>query len=244
MGMLLNPLTLFWILLALSAICYKLKRKKTCRILAIVAVAELFLFSVTPLPIWMMRNLEGQYSIYNPNTLQRYPILVLGGGHTNDPDLLPHQRLSHVALARLTEGMRHYRLTPGSKLILSGYSQSGQTSMAETMALAAVSFGISPKDTLMMTEPATTWDEAQEYKKRFGTSGEFLLVTSASHMPRAMETFKCAGLKPIPVPAEFVIKHDPQKYLYNWKPSANKLLYSQIALHEYFGIWYYRWFKE
>lgn len=243
MGILLNPFLLFWILLVLSAIGYKLKYKKTSRAFAFFAVAELFLFSVTPLPIWMMDSLEKQYAAYNPKTPRSYPVLVLGGGHTNDPGLLPHQRLSPVALARLTEGMRQCRLAKGSVLILSGYSQSGQTSVAETMALAAVSLGINPKDTLMMTKPGTTWHEAQEYKKRFGSSGKFLLVTSASHMPRAMETFKDAGLDPIPAPAEFVVKHDPKDFKYSWKPSAGKLLLAQIALHEYMGMWYYRWFK-
>ena len=239
-----SPLPLFWILLILALAAYKVKYRRTCRALAVIAFTELFLFSVTPLPIWMLERLERQYPVYNAAANDsELPVLVLGGGHTNDKSLEPIQRLSAPALARLCEGIRQHRLSHGGKLVLSGYSASGNTSVAETMAVTAVSLGISQQDTLMMTKPGTTWEEAQEYKKRFGTTGKFILVTSASHMPRAMETFKNAGLDPIPAPAFHQIKPVAGKSVYRWNPSGNKLIYTEMALHEYVGMWYYEWFK-
>lgn len=245
MGAFCSPLPLFWILILLSFVLYRLKYAKTCRLFLYVAFAQLFLFSVTPLPIWMLERLERQYAVHDaaPNG-SSLPVLVLGGGHTNDESLEPLQRLSAPALARLCEGIRQHRLNNGGKLVLSGYSESGSTSVSETMALTALSLGIGHKDTLMMTKPGTTWEEAQEYKKRFGTKSKFILVTSASHMPRAMETFKNAGLHPVPAPAFFQIKSSPGKSVYGWKPSGNKLNYTETAMHEYVGMIYYRWFKE
>ncbi len=235
----------FWALLALAFVAYRLKQKKMFRFFVITALFGLFIFSFSPLPSWLIYNLENEYPVLKgrPNTKQ-LPVLVLGGGHTNDPRLEPVQRLSPQALSRLTEGMRQYRLSPGSKLILSGYSVSGNMSVSETMALSALSLGINAKDTLMLTKPSTTWEEAQAYKKRFGTSGELILVTSASHMPRAMETFRRAGLKPIAAPTFHQIRSGSETMPFPWKFSPNKFNYADIAIHEYFGMLYYRWFKE
>ncbi|WP_294822659.1 ElyC/SanA/YdcF family protein [uncultured Flavobacterium sp.] len=243
--MLLAPLPLFWLLLLLAFALHRTRYEKWCRMAVIAALAELFIFSVTPLPVLMMENLEKQYPVYNPKPGDvPIPVLVLGGGHTIDNSLEPLHRLSTPALARLTEGIRQQRSNPGSKLVLSGYSESGRTSIAETMGVAALSLGISQKDTLLLTRPGTTWEEAQAYKKRFGTSGKLVLVTSASHMPRAMETFRKAGLNPIAAPAYHQIKHNPDKSIYSWGPSSHKLQFTQMAMHEYVGIIYYRWFKK
>lgn len=116
--------------------------------------------------------------------------------------------------------------------------------VSQTMALAALSLGVNAKDTLMMTKPSTTWEEALEFKKRFGTSGEFILVTSAAHMPRSMETFRSLGLRPIPAPTHFQITHNPGSSISSWKPSSYKLNFTDIAMHEYGGSLYYKWFKE
>ncbi|AWH86203.1 hypothetical protein HYN59_14275 [Flavobacterium album] len=240
-----NPVALFWLLLAISFICYKLKRKKLSRVLAATAFILLFLFSVTPLPIWMLRNLEQQYHTYNPDSKStQRPILVLGGGHTNDASLAYVHRLSVPALSRLAEAVRLYNLQPGSKIVLSGYSESGQMPNAVVMARSALSLGVAAKDTMMMVKPATTWEEAKYFKKRFGTAQEFILVTSASHMPRAMEAFRKLGMKPIAAPANYQIQKEPDSSLYPWKPSPNNLMYTETAFHEYVGRLYYKWFKE
>ena len=62
-----------------------------------------------------------------------------------------------------------------------------------------------------------------------------MLVTSAYHMPRAMEIFKEEGMNPIPAPTQFLTK----RYSYRTKyflPSVVNLIHSDIALHEYMGM--------
>ncbi|MEL1244278.1 ElyC/SanA/YdcF family protein [Flavobacterium sp. DGU11] len=215
------------------------------QVLTATALIFLFLFSVTPLPIWMVRQLEQHYVPYNPTgNNEHMPILILGGGHTNDPSMNYIHRLSPPALSRLVEGVRLYQRYPGSKIILSGYSESGKTPSAVIMARSALSLGVAAQDTMMMVKPATTWQEALCFKKRFGTEKEFILVTSASHMPRAVEAFRKLGLKPVPAPANYLIQKEPDSGLYPWKPSSMNFTYTETAFHEYVGRLYYRWFKE
>ncbi|KAF2517536.1 envelope biogenesis factor ElyC [Flavobacterium salilacus subsp. salilacus] len=246
MNLFLSPINIFWIATVLALIFYKLKRKKTARLFLIFAVLDMFLFSVTPLPVYLMRNLEQRYApVKAENIHEKLPVIVLGGGHVNDPDLPNIHQLSEVALSRLTEGVRLYTKMEGTTLILSGYSSKpNETSQAEVMAKTAVSLGVQPKDTIMLTKPANTWEEAIELKKRLGNENKFILVTSASHMARAIQTFKSQGLQPIAAPANFQIKKGPRTVLYNWLPSYSKLKYTEKALHEYVGMWYYKWFKE
>ncbi|AXG74302.1 hypothetical protein DVK85_08700 [Flavobacterium arcticum] len=243
MDRLLSPITLFWIAIVVAFLLYKLKRKKATRVFLILAFLDMFLFSVSPLPIYLMKSLEQQHTSIKID--KKLPVMILGGGNTNDDNLPDINKLSDVGLNRLAEGVRLYTKMGNTTIIVSGYSsKKNKPSQAEVMAKAALSLGVQAKDTIMLTKPVTTWNEAIEFKKRFGTKKKFILVTSASHMPRAMETFKKQGLHPIAAPTDFQIKKGPDTVLYNWWPSTSKIRYTEKALHEYIGMWYYRWFKE
>jgi uncharacterized SAM-binding protein YcdF (DUF218 family) len=67
-----------------------------------------------------------------------------------------------------------------------------------------------------------------------------LLVTSATHMPRAAGTFRKAGFEVIAVPADFHSGWGDDLLLEKWIPSADNLRNSELALHEWLGIATYR----
>jgi len=67
-----------------------------------------------------------------------------------------------------------------------------------------------------------------------------LLVTSAMHMPRAAGTFRKAGFEVIAVPADFRTGWGEANLLDKWLPSANNVIKSDAALHEWLGIAIYR----
>ncbi|GGB68650.1 membrane protein [Flavobacterium suaedae] len=222
-----------------------MKRKKTANRIAVIAIAELFIFSISPLPTYLIRRLEQQYKpLKHIEANNNLPILVLGGGHTYDTTLVPSQQISATALSRLTEGIRLYNEGNKAPLILSGYTKySTKPAHAKLMAETAISLGVKAKDTIMLTQPAVTWEEAIAFKKRFGNDKKLILVTSAYHMPRAIKTFKRVGLNPVPAPTDYQVKHDTDNLMYNWKPSSEKIKYTTKALHEYAGMLYYKWFK-
>jgi uncharacterized SAM-binding protein YcdF (DUF218 family) len=238
----LNPLTFFWLLLAVSLLIYKLNRKKTAKVIAILATAQLFLFSVTPLPVFMIQRLEQQYPVYKGSENEKLPIHVLGNGHADDPSLYPSQKLSFQALERTAEGIRIYNYLNHTRISFSGFAVNKKEPTGNVMAKAAVSLGVSPKDTILFPAPRNTWEEAVAYKKRFGTKNKFILVTNATHMPRAMEVFRSMGMQPIAAPTGFFLKKETG-YRYNWWPSAAKMIYTEAAAYEYTAQLYYKWFK-
>ena len=156
-------------------------------------------------------------------------ILVLGGGGNNDPDVPITSNLTPGQMVRLIEGVRLYREIPGSKLILSG----GHAS-AEGMASVAEALGVSAADIRQLAEPRDTEEESQQVAPIVG-SRRFILVTSASHMPRAMGLFRKRGLQPIAAPTDYLApRHRPESD--DFVPDGYKLFKSQIAFYEYLGL--------
>jgi uncharacterized SAM-binding protein YcdF (DUF218 family) len=244
MSSFISPLFYFWIFLLCALLFYKLKRIKACKVFVFIAVFQLFVLTVTPLPVAMVRGLEQKYDVYTPRQADtKLPVLVLGAGHVNDPDLPALQRLSIPVLDRVAEGIRIQNINKG-KIVFSGFSRKNKSPHAIAMAEAAVSMGVNPADTVMLVRPSNTWEEAAAYKKRFGSEKRFVLVTSAVHMPRAVAIFKSIGMEPIAAPANFLNRNEPEANAYNWWPSSMKSMYTEIAIYEYFSTWYYRNFKE
>ena len=69
---------------------------------------------------------------------------------------------------------------------------------------------------------------------------QVLLVTAAPHLPRALATFRAAGIQAIPAATDFEVMPEPPHPL-RWLPDAQALADSTRALKEYLGLWAYRW---
>ena len=156
-------------------------------------------------------------------------IAVLGGWADDDPDVPVTSHISAALMVRLIEGLRLHREIPGSRLILSGDNDS-----AEGMAEMAEALGVSVADILRLTEPRDTEEESQQIAPIVG-SQRFILVTSASHMPRAMALFRKRGLQPIAAPTDYLAprhRSEPGDLF----PDGYNLFKSQVAYYEYLGL--------
>jgi uncharacterized SAM-binding protein YcdF (DUF218 family) len=110
-------------------------------------------------------------------------------------------------LIRLSEGIYIHNRLPETKLILTGMSRfDGMTPMAEVMGDVAVEWGVDPKDIVVEAEAKDTKDHPIYVKEIVGKD-RFILVTSASHMPRAMGLFRKHGMDPIPAPTGYMVKN-------------------------------------
>jgi uncharacterized SAM-binding protein YcdF (DUF218 family) len=239
-----NPIVQFAILLVISAAFKFFKKQKIAVSFFSLAIFWMFLISTTPFSQWMIYRLENRFSAFDPKTIQgdsSVYILVLGGGHTNAPDLPPGSQLSASAMMRLTEGIRLHRQIPGSKIVCSGYSASKRTSQAEMLANTAVDLGVNPADTVQSRSPENTAAEIRAYKNRFGNSVTLIIVTSAYHLPRAMALCEKNGLTAFPAPTDFYIKHDLLRSDFDFYPYALKILMLENALHEYAGLLKVKW---
>jgi uncharacterized SAM-binding protein YcdF (DUF218 family) len=118
---------------------------------------------------------------------------------------------------------------------LSGGRVFDPVSNAEVMAGIAGELGVDRGDIIVESRPKDTHDEACIIKSIVG-SAPFVLVTSASHMPRAMFLFKKIGMNPIPAPTRHRVKSNQSLSLGSFFPHADDLHKSETAVHEYLGI--------
>jgi uncharacterized SAM-binding protein YcdF (DUF218 family) len=164
-------------------------------------------------------------------------VTVLGGGHTSDYSLPPSGRLSASSAVRLLEGVRIQRALNGTKLLLSGGSIVDPRSNAEAMRDVALQLGVPDSVIMLQTAPTNTEGEVLSLKQHVGDAA-MVVVTSASHMPRAIAMFEHFGLHPIPAPTDQLVKHRQQLDPSRLFPSVAGLQESERASYELFAtIW-------
>lgn len=175
----------------------------------------IFLISYSPFSNALVSTVESQYPIIDDNVNAKY-ILLLGGDF---------QRRGY-------EAIRLYHSINNSKIITSGYAGRAKTvPEAIENANKLISLGIPKSDIIMQSQPKDTQDEAR-YVKKIVKDEAFIVVTSAYHMPRAIELFKKEGLNPIAAPTNFLTK----KSLYLSAPDGGNLQKTEITFHEYLGM--------
>jgi uncharacterized SAM-binding protein YcdF (DUF218 family) len=225
------------------ALLWFTRRQRAGKILVTCGFGLLMLFSYYPVANALLGTLERDHQALYPRQrvesvtarAGRNPrwIVVLGGGHADEPTLPPTTQLTAPALARLIEGVRLQRELPGSKLVLSGAT--GRTNHARVMAAAAALLGVPPSDMVVDTTAWDTAEEARSLSARMG-SQDFVLVTSALHMPRALGLFRRLGKNPLPAPADHLGLDSPGVGIGDFFPTSGALMRAHAGIHEYLGM--------
>lgn len=238
-----------WYFILLLFIIYRLKNKNRKIYLACSAVGVLLFIvcSTSYIPLKLIDSIEQNF---DPLTIQKldntkcYYIYVLGAGSVADNRLPATMNLSTATLTRLVEGVRIYNQLNKRILVTSAASKDEFLSQAKISKEAAVSLGVKERDIQMLETPTTTLEEAKAFKKRFGINKTVILVTSAMHMPRAVEIFSDQGIKVIPAPTDYLYKEANSIFgtiTFPCYDSINLLNNYQSTVAK---IWYYRWFKK
>ena len=213
------------------------RRQNTGKVVISIGVLLLALLSFSVVSDELLQPLEYKY----PPVLKADDIpgikwvVVLGGGHTFDPQLPVTSQIGGGSVARLVEGIRLYKMLPGSKLILSGGSTFDPVPNAKIMADVAVAIGVDKQDLILESSSKDTKDQARLIKEIVGKDS-FVMVTSASHMPRSMALFEKQGMKPIPAPTGYGVKQRQRPRPGMFFSGASALRKAEIAFHEYLGM--------
>jgi uncharacterized SAM-binding protein YcdF (DUF218 family) len=215
------------------------RRQKEGKVLITIGAMLLLLLGNRGVSAALLRPLERRYSPLALSSRQRARtpsgngpfIVVLGGSYSTDPRIDVASRLGEATLARLVGGVELYREVPGSKLILSG----GPPSLADSMAKVALALGVNEQDIILEKKSRNTEDEALYIAPIIGEE-PFVLVTSASHMPRAMGLFKKLRVNPIAASTDFLAKSAEGWTPGEVYPSYYGLYEAGRAVYEYLGI--------
>ncbi|WBM69385.1 envelope biogenesis factor ElyC [Buttiauxella sp. WJP83] len=241
-GGLLLPLPFLLLLMGLALCLLWFSRwQKSAKALLSVSWLVLLLISLQPVADKMLKPIEDSYPTWRGSEKVDY-IVVLGGGYTWNPEWAPSSNLMNNSLPRVTEAIRLWQANPSAKMIFTGArATTNPVSTAEAGARVAESLGVPRSQIITLDSPKDTEEEAAAVAKTIGQQ-PFLLVTSASHLPRAMIFFRHAGLNPIPAPANQLAIASPLNPWERIIPAPVWLMHSDRAIYESVGrVW--QWLK-
>jgi uncharacterized SAM-binding protein YcdF (DUF218 family) len=231
------PFCLALVLVGLLLLWYT-RRQKAGRRLAAAGAVALLLLGYGAVSGRLLATLERRHAPVADASVAAgrvHWVVVLGGGSSSDSGLPAAMRLSEGSLARLVEGVRLQRQLPGGRLLLSGGAVFGSAADSETMRALAVGLGVDSSTLDLDPVSPDTETQAEVVRARLG-SEEFFLVTSASHMPRALALFRKAGTNPIPAPTHFLTQKDRGFAPSDLFPSAGGLRRAEATVYEYLGL--------
>jgi uncharacterized SAM-binding protein YcdF (DUF218 family) len=235
-GRLLMPLSVCLFFFGLGLLYLFLRRFRDAIAPFVIGLVLLYGFSLNTVAGRLIGPLERYYPACNLSdpSIAQMPVkwvVVLGSGHRTNPLLPPAAMLKEASLFRLVEGLRVTRHFQDAVLILGGGTFLDEQSNAQVMAAAAISLGFDPGRIILMDKVLDTHDEVVQTKAIVGDD-PFVLVTSASHMLRSMKLFGQEGLRPLPAPAHYRYRGDPEIFV----PRPANIETCHLAVHEYLGL--------
>ena len=236
-GFLAAPLEMAFFI-ALAALAFRLfgKRRVTVGLFALSALIAYFGCTVM-VGDSLLRPLEQRYP-----SIREFPsppdvdwIVVLGSDYSPRVGISVTSALDADGLTRIVEGVRLYRKYRAIRLLVSGGAPAGAAPPAQGYAELARQLGVESGSLVISDRALNTTSEADSIVKLLG-GAPFLLVTSAYHMPRAVQAFANVGAHPIPAPTGQLVN---ESALWGWQdflPTAGGLHKTGRALHEYLGL--------
>lgn len=193
----------------------------------------LILFSYPPFSNYLIKKLENKYPKYDYKANVKY-IHVLGHGHNTDTSQPISSNISDGGTKRVIEGIIIHKKIPNSKIVFTGYEGYTNEANAKMNSILALALGVDEDNMIVNSKPNDTREEAKYMKSIVGFE-PFVLVTSATHMPRSMLLFESMGMNPIAAPTDF---HKSEINSYLKLPNIEALEGSRMAIHEFLGmIW-------
>lgn len=244
----LYPLTWVVLLLSVTAVLalfpFSPKRLRWVRLLIISSLFLLVTLSSPLIATTLIGSLETWYQPPPLTSSDRFDaIVVLGGGVDGKGSLRPTTEPGSNSRNRTTCGVDLYQQGYAPTLLLTGGdAKAFGTGPREAVEMKqwAVRLGVPESATMIDTEARTTYENATGTKRLIGPAS-ILLVSSASHLPRAVPVFIKQGFRVTPAPCGYVSQNLPRESWNNIDPfdlipSDDALQYTREAVVEVAGI--------
>ena len=177
---------------------------------ALVTLVSLAALAVLVLPLgeWLIAPLENRFAAVADPGEPVHGAIVLGGAANLRVSADRGQITLGDAAERLTALVGFARRYPEARIVFSGGSGDALDQRyreADLIPRFLEEQGVDPGRVILERESRNTWENAVFTLELVGRArGErWLLITSASHMPRAMGCFRRAGAELVPYPVDF-----------------------------------------
>jgi uncharacterized SAM-binding protein YcdF (DUF218 family) len=242
---LLKPYPVFFLILGIGIANLWRRRRESKRRLLLVTLAYVILAAVS-LPAIAhisLGTLEWRYPPIEQRPDDAEAIVVLGGGvHPADATRL-RAEMNSETLGRCLNAAAVYRQGKPCPVIVSGGS-TDTASSAPPIALLMRDFlrdhGVTAADLIVEDRSRTTHENAVECRKLLEERRirKVILVTDATHMFRAMRSFRKQGIDAVPS----ACAHRATQFewgVFDFLPSPNAVQNHERTMHEWLGITFY-----
>lgn len=233
---------LFWLVAAggLLLLLGRGRRLRSAgRLLAGTGLAALFMVCFTPLPILLIQPLENRFPPPPADAPAPDGIIVLAGAEQVKLSALHGVPHLNAFADRLTTFVVLARRHAHAQLIHSGRGGEHEGTTQSTIARDVLQAALPDRELILEDRSRDTHQAAVEVARLLGprADGErWWLVTSAFHMPRAVASFRAAGLDVVAYPVD---RHGGTKLLS--RPDATSHLEAMDwTAHEWLGLLWYR----
>ena len=196
------------ILLVVGALMLALGWRRLGRTAVGVAVAGFLAIAILPLDYWLMAPLEDRFAAPDPMPAQVDGVVVLGGATDLEVAATREVTALNGAAERLTTLVTLAGDYPEARIVFTGGTGSlsrPDWREADYASRLVGELGVPAGRVLWERESRNTAENAaMSYELAAPSPGEtWLLVTSASHMPRAVGAFRRAGWSVMPYPVDY-----------------------------------------
>jgi uncharacterized SAM-binding protein YcdF (DUF218 family) len=168
-------------------------------------------------------------------------VLLSGGVDRPARGLDDYPALSRASLERLFAAVALWHAHPDAVLTISGGSPVGGVPESEVLAGLAGRMGVPDGKLRVETHSRTTWENASNLAhEQPPLPRRIWLVSSALHLPRAMQAFRAFGFEPCAWSSGSAYMPFSASVGY-FMPQTSSLAKADRAIHEVLGGWAYAW---
>jgi uncharacterized SAM-binding protein YcdF (DUF218 family) len=242
---LVEPIGLIWLAMLLLTVLLWRKRQRGFAVAAGALAAAIYVIGATDVPGILLRSLERPYAGVNYATLPTADaVLLLGGAVGPSRNEVGGLHLNEAG-DRVIMALEMIRLGKASVLVCSGgkVKMDGREVHEADLLKRAIEERVSIPEIISLGACSDTHDEAVHTLELAHSRGwqRLLLVSSASHLPRAVATFRTLGLTVIPVPCDFrTTLSTAQPTFSTFVPGHGGFEMMSVWMHETIGWWEYR----
>ena len=253
---LIEPLNLLFLISGLALFFLILRKPIATKLFLWFSVIGFILVGYAPIPQSLARILENSIEKVDINKMpgeQIAGIIILGGAIRGEDIAIDRGEVSiYSAAERVTKGLELIRRYPNLPFFFSGFSgRVTPRAMSEADAFKQLIAEqglaeITQSTAYYENQSRNTYENAVYSKKMIDQlevgnpsikTGSWLLVTSATHMPRSVKIFEKQGIRIIPIPVDYRTSYTLQWREFNIAGGA--ALWNNL-LHEYIGIVAYK----
>lgn len=239
------PLGLALSLAVTGAALARLDLQRLARICFGAAMTIVWIGSTPVVANWAVASLERQYPARKIAETSEADVAIVLGGVLGQPQMPRITSDLSEAADRVLHAARLYKAGKAKRIFVSGGNVPWTSAVrpeAELIKELLVEWGVAAEAIDIGAASRNTYENVLEVERMWRASGfkSALLVTSAAHMPRAMATFRRAGIPVTASTADVLVVDSDRPDPFEWLPSADALAMTTKAMREWVGYLAYK----